>query len=203
MPAPRATAAAFAVVAAAIAVYAYGDARPTPVDPSLQDADAVAVLPFSVQGAQPALVDLRDAIQDLIAARFPGGDGTPRALDQAVVQGALRRVVPADKADVSSDVARRIVGELGAGHVLRGEVRGTPEDLAVAAEFVTVSDGAVRARAVMRGDADRLPTSRMGSSRACSRSRSPGTRTSWRRCPQRRCPRCAPFWPDGTRPVGA
>ncbi len=154
----RFTAAGLALLGTAVAVYAYGESRPRHAsDTGLAlDPDVVAVLPFSVQGSQPALSDLRDAIEDLVAARFPGGDGTPRALDQGVVRSALRRVVPAEKADVSVEGSRRIAAELGAGQLLRGEVKGTPDDLTIEVELVAVPGGAVRAWAVARGDADSL-----------------------------------------------
>lgn len=111
----RAAAAGTAAIGVAIAVYAYAASRRAdPRDPGLR------VDPFSVPSAEPALSDLRDAIQDMIAARL-------------------------------------MAAELGNGHLLHGEVSGTPERLVIETVLVAVPSGAVRARARAEGTADSLP----------------------------------------------
>jgi hypothetical protein len=81
----------------AIAVYAYAVSRPNyPPDTGLR------VDPFSVQSAEPAVSDLRDAIQDMIAARLMAAElgagqvlrgevgGTPERLSIEAVLGRAR-----------------------------------------------------------------------------------------------------------------
>lgn len=155
----RATVAGVAVVGAVIAAYAYAesrlprssDSRPT------ADPDVVAVFPFSVTSAQPALSDLRDAIQDLIAARLTLVDASPRALDPAAVLDALRRAAPSTDGVAPLDVLLSVAAELGAGQLLHGEVAGTPDQLSIEAVLAAVPGGAVRARARVQASADSLP----------------------------------------------
>jgi hypothetical protein len=126
----RAALTGIALFGGAIAVYASGNSRKIgAATPGTLDPDVVVVVPFTVRDSQTALLDLRDAIQDLIAAELPGGDGGPRA----------------------------VASTLSAGQVLRGEVSGTPNDLSIEAALLGVPDRTVRARARVHGSADSLP----------------------------------------------
>jgi tetratricopeptide (TPR) repeat protein len=126
----RAALAGVALFGGALALYATGDSRMTgAATPRTLDPDVVVVVPFTVRDSQMALLDLRDAIQDLIVAALPGRDGGPRAVSST----------------------------LGAGQLLRGEVSGTPNDLSIDAALLGVPDRAVRARVRVRGNADSLP----------------------------------------------
>lgn len=111
-------------------VYASGDSRGTRrAATRTPDLEVVAVTPFAVHDSQTALLDLRDAIQDLIIGELPGGDGAPQA-----VTSALR-----------------------AGQLLHGEITGTPNELSIDAVLTEASTGSVRARARVHGGADSLP----------------------------------------------
>ena len=129
--AKQATVVGVALAAAAVAVYASSDS-PAPGKDSRQrfDVNLLAVHPFAVDSSQTALRDLRDAIQDLVAAEFPGGDGGPRAVDPTVT---------------------------GAGQVLHGTVSGTPNELAIETVVSDASTRVPRARALVRGSADSIP----------------------------------------------
>jgi hypothetical protein len=71
----------------AIAVYAYSASRPNyPPDTGLR------VDPFSVQSAQPAVSDLRDAIQDMIAAKLMDAELGPGPLLRGEVGGTPQRL---------------------------------------------------------------------------------------------------------------
>ncbi|HEV8639659.1 MAG TPA: hypothetical protein VGV13_00995 [Methylomirabilota bacterium] len=87
-PAPRRRAAAgAAALGVAIAVYAYAASRPHyPPDTGLR------VDPFSVQSAEPAVSDLRDAIQDMIAARLMTAELGAGQLLQGEVGGTPERL---------------------------------------------------------------------------------------------------------------
>jgi tetratricopeptide (TPR) repeat protein len=104
----------------------------------------VAVFPFQIRGADLSLSDLRDVLQDLIAARFTG-EGGPRAVDPAAVRRDER------------DVSLRFAEQLGATWVLRGDISGTPDSLWLEATLVSVPGGAIHARARVYGMQDSLP----------------------------------------------
>ncbi len=159
MTIPRRFTTAVLALLGAVVVYAYGDSRLTRASKAglAVDADVIAVLPFTVRGPQPALHDLRDVIQDLIAARFPGGDGTPRALDPAAVLTALPRATRPPDDVVPLETSMHVAADLGAGHLLRGTVVGSPDDLTVEVELVAVPGGTVRARTTEKATADSLP----------------------------------------------
>ncbi len=151
----RAAAVGSAALGALVALYAHGDERsPRPSDtgPTL-DPDVVAVHPFSVRGSRPGLSDLGDVMQDLVAARMPGGDGGPRAI---IVRRAPRRAVSSVTPDVQLDEALRMTAGLGAAQLLRGMVSGTTERLSIEAEVLGVAGGTVRARARIEGSVDSL-----------------------------------------------
>ena len=119
-----------ALLGGAIAVYAASDAWiPTVRSGRTVDADAVVVMPFVVRDSQTALLDLRDAIHDLLIAELPGGDGAPRA----------------------------VLRPGGGGQHIQGEIAGTPDAVSIKAALVRTLGGAVRARARVEGAADSLP----------------------------------------------
>jgi hypothetical protein len=155
----RAAVVGIAIVAGAISAYGHDDSPLTHASGAARTLDpaVVAVLPFAVGDSQPALLDLRDAIQDLVAARLPGGDGAPKAVDPATVRRQLRRATPREDYAPSLDVSLSIAQMLGAGELLYGEVGGTPDEVSLEAVLAGVPGGDVRARASARGHADSLP----------------------------------------------
>jgi serine/threonine-protein kinase len=127
---------------------------PTPgraVDPNL-----VAVAPFRIRGAAPALGYLREGMIDLTAARLTGESGA-RAADPNSVMAAWRRAAGSDAVDLPEHNVMALARQLGAGRVLIGGVVGTPDHVALTASLLPVSGGGRRADAKVEGNADSLP----------------------------------------------
>ncbi len=120
------------------------------------DTTTVAVFPFHVADANPAIADLRDVVQDLLAARLTG-EGSPRALDPTTVVRALQGAGYTRAAGVPNDASLRLAGQLGAMWLLYGDVAGTPERLVLEATLSDVPGGTTLAQAQVEGGADRLP----------------------------------------------
>jgi serine/threonine-protein kinase len=119
------------------------------------DANLVAVVPFRVRGAAPALGYLREGMIDLVAARLTGEGGT-RAADPGSVMSAWRRSAGSDADDLPERDELGLARRLGAGRLLVGGVVGTPEHLALTASLLPVGGGP-RAEARVEGVADSLP----------------------------------------------
>ena len=120
------------------------------------DAGLVAVFPFRVVGADPAVGYLREGMVDLLAVKL-NGEGGPRALDPRALLGAWHRALPSTAGDLSPDAAVVVARRLGAGRLVDGAVVGTPSHLMLTAAVVDVPSGTTRARASVAGTADSLP----------------------------------------------
>jgi eukaryotic-like serine/threonine-protein kinase len=120
------------------------------------DADLVAVVPFRVRGAAPALGYLHEGMIDLVAARLTGEGGT-RATDPGSVMAAWRRAAGSEADDLPERDALGLARRLGAGQLLVGGVVGTPDHVALTAALLPVEGGGRRAEARVEGVADSLP----------------------------------------------
>jgi eukaryotic-like serine/threonine-protein kinase len=120
------------------------------------DARLVAVFPFRVVGADPAVGYLREGMVDLLTVKL-NGEGGPRALDPRAVLGAWRRALRSTAEDLSPDAAVVVARRLGAGRLVDGAVVGSPSHLMLTAAVVDVPSGITRARASVAGTADSLP----------------------------------------------
>lgn len=128
--------------------------RPKPkvaLDPKL-----VAVVPFRVRGAAPALGYLREGMIDLVAARLTGQGGA-RAADPGSVMAAWRQAGGTETGDLPSSAVLDLARRLGAAAVLVGGVVGTPDHVALNASLLSVQGGTARAEAKVEGVADSLP----------------------------------------------
>jgi DNA-binding SARP family transcriptional activator/TolB-like protein len=119
-------------------------------------AGSLAVAPFRVGGADPALAYLREGMVDLLSTLLTG-EGGPRAADPRVVLNAWRSSV-GDTRELTPGAARQVGATLGVDQILTGEVIGTPARLVVSASIMTVHDGQVRVRATVEGPSDSLTT---------------------------------------------
>ena len=120
------------------------------------DPDLVAVVPFRVRGAAPALGYLREGMIDLVAARLTG-EGGARAADPSSVMTAWRRAAGSEADDLPERAAVGLARRLGAGQLLIGGVVGTPDHVALNASLLPVPGGGPRADAKVEGAADSLP----------------------------------------------
>ena len=137
--------------------------RPTVrLDPKL-----VAVVPFRVGGAAPALGYLREGMIDLVAARLTGQGGA-RAADPGSVMAAWRQAGGPAAGDLPSGAVLDLARRLGAAQVLVGSVVGTPDRVALSASLLPVQGGKPRAEAKVEGVADSLPIWWTGSSLSSS-----------------------------------
>ena len=139
------------LVALALAAYLLWPRPKAALDPNL-----VAVAPFRVRGAAPALGYLREGMIDLVAARLTG-EGGARAADPGSVMAAWRRAARSETDDLPGSAVLELARRLGAGQVLLGGVVGTPDHLALTASLLPVQGGSPRAEARVEGVADSLP----------------------------------------------
>ncbi len=150
----RLVAAAIVVIAIAVAVWRFTAGRGGG-GPAV-DANLVAVLPFRVAGADPALHYLREGMIDLLAAKLTG-EGGPRAADPRTVTAAFRRAAGSEDQDLSQEQAVALARGIGAGQALLGGVVGSTGHVTLSATVVSVPGGATRAQASVEGPADSLP----------------------------------------------
>ncbi|HSE52815.1 MAG TPA: protein kinase, partial [Gemmatimonadales bacterium] len=130
------------LVVAAAAVLAAGVLillRPKPA-PVAVDAEAVAVLPFRVDGADTSVARYRIGMLDLVHASL-NGEGGPRAMSPATVLSAWRRMVSSEAEDLPDDQALDLARRLGAGRVLTGSIVAVPRKLVLHASLLRTSDG--------------------------------------------------------------
>ena len=156
-PPSRRIVAALAALVTAItfAVVAFRSQRHRPVE-NATDPRLVAVFPFRVAGADPALGYLREGIVDLLAVKLTG-EGGPRALDPRALLGAWHRALASTAEDLSPVAAVGVAGRLRAGRLVDGAVVGTSSHLILTASVINVPSGTTRARASVAGTADSLP----------------------------------------------
>ncbi len=126
------------------------DSRPT------VDSGAVAVFPFRVAAGDPALSDLGDVLQDLLAARL-GGAGAPLTLDPNEVLRALAGAGRSYPGAVPLDVALGLARRLGAQWLVDGTIGGTSQRLLLHARLRAVPAGRTVAEAQEGGGPDSLP----------------------------------------------
>jgi serine/threonine-protein kinase len=138
-------------VALAVAGYLWWPRPHAALDPNL-----VAVVPFRVKGAVPALGYLREGMLDLVAARLTG-EGGARATDPGSVMAAWRRAAGSQSDDLPERDALGLASRLGAGQLLLGGVVGTTDHLTLNASLLPVAGGRPRAEAKVEGVADSLP----------------------------------------------
>jgi serine/threonine-protein kinase len=120
------------------------------------DRNVVAVAPFRVTSADPALSYLREGMVDLLAAKLTG-QGGPRAADPRTVLSAWRGRSGGASADLAREDALERAEHLGAGQLLLGNVVGGQRHLVLNAELLSVPRGRVSAQASVEGYADSLP----------------------------------------------
>jgi eukaryotic-like serine/threonine-protein kinase len=102
----------------------------------------VAVFPFRVSGADPALAYLREGMVELLAVKLTG-DGGPRSVDPSAALTAWRARAQSGT-DLDRDSAIAIAGTLGAGRVIEGSVVGSPAHLTLTASLLGRSRDAAR-----------------------------------------------------------
>lgn len=132
------------------------DGAPPPCGPprAPPDRNVIAILPFRVSGADPALAYLANGMPELLAGEFDG-EGGPAAIEPGTVLRAWARASRGVNAD--RRLALQLAGALGAGQALLGAVVGSMRRVNITASIVDVPDGRVRvAQVTVAGPPDSL-----------------------------------------------
>ncbi|MDF1503060.1 BTAD domain-containing putative transcriptional regulator [Roseisolibacter sp. H3M3-2] len=126
---------------------------PRPVAPLR--ANVLAVVPFAIDSADPALRDLGEGVADALARMLDAGEGGPRAVDPGTVFAAVERL--AGTAPAGRQVALDAGRAVGAGEVVAGRIVGDARRLSLVATLLDVPGGGQRALASVAGPLDSLP----------------------------------------------
>jgi serine/threonine-protein kinase len=118
------------------------------------DPQAVAVLPFRVSSADPALSYLQDGLAELLAVQLTG-EGGPRAVEPRTVLSAWRKRSPTGAA-LTPQATLEVARALGAGRLVDGAVAGARGHIAVTASVLDAGSGQTIARASAEGPPDSL-----------------------------------------------
>ena len=129
---PTAIAAVVVIVIAAAGWLLWQRFRPRGPAP---DQNMVAVVPFRVATADPALHYLREGMLDLLAAKLTG-EGGMRATDPRQLLDAWRRAGGSESVELPRDDALAFARRLGAGRLLLGDVVGTPNRIVLTASLL-------------------------------------------------------------------
>ena len=119
------------------------------------DPAMVAVVPFRVASADPALYYLREGMLDLLAAKLTG-EGGLRATDPRQLLDAWRKAGGSESAELSRDDDLALARRLGAGRLLLGDVVGTPNRIVLTASLLGSSRGDSIAKLSVEGPPDSL-----------------------------------------------
>ena len=119
------------------------------------DQNVMAVVPFRVATADPALHYLREGMLDLLAAKLTG-EGGMRATDPRQLLDAWRRAGGSETRELAREDALVLARDLGAGRLLLGDVVGTPTRLVITASLLGSSRGDSIARLSVEGPPDSL-----------------------------------------------
>ena len=120
-----------------------------PLDPR-----AVAVLPFRVSSADPALSYLGDGLAELLAVQLTG-EGGPRAVDPRAVLSAWRKRSRTGAA-LTPKATLEVARELGAGRLVDGGVAGAQSHIVVTASVIDAASGRTIGSAGAEGPPDSL-----------------------------------------------
>ena len=116
------------------------------------DPMVIAIVPFRVVGAAPALHYLREGMLDLFAAKLTG-DGGVRAVDQRTVLSAWRQET-SEGEDLAPAAALALAKRLGAGQLLQGSIVGTQERITMHASLLRVDGREAQVGATVTGPSD-------------------------------------------------
>jgi serine/threonine-protein kinase len=119
------------------------------------DQNMVAVVPFRVASADPALHYLREGMLDLLAAKLTG-EGGMRATDPRQLLDAWRRAGGSESEELPRADALAIARRLGAGRLLLGDVVGTPNRIVLTASLLGSVRGDSIAKLSVEGPPDSL-----------------------------------------------
>ena len=123
--------------------------------PPAPDRNMVAVVPFRVASADPALHYLREGMLDLLAAKLTG-EGGLRATDPRQLLDAWRQAGGSESAELPRAEALALARQVGAGQLMLGDVVGTPNRIVLTASLLGSQRGDSVARLSVEGPPDSL-----------------------------------------------
>ena len=123
--------------------------------PPAPDANMVAVVPFRVASADPALHYLREGMLDLLAAKLTG-EGGMRATDPRQLLDAWRRAGGTEANELPRADALALARRMGAGRLLLGDVVGTPNRIVLTASLLGSAKGDSLVKLSVEGPPDSL-----------------------------------------------
>jgi eukaryotic-like serine/threonine-protein kinase len=136
------------VLAVALALGTRGrQAQPASIDPAV-----VAIAPFRVASADPALGYLREGLVDLLAAKL-GGTLALRTVDSRTLLNTWHRA-GGSSGELSERQALEAAGRLGAGQLIEGEVVGSGRRVTISAAVIRVAGTQARVQVSVEGSAD-------------------------------------------------
>lgn len=119
------------------------------------DTSLVAVAPFRIASADPALHYLREGMLDLLAAKLTG-EGGLRATEPRQLLTAWHGAGGTTTADLDAAASLAMARGLSAGRLLLGDVVGTPTRLVLNASLLEVPSGLQLTRVTAEGAPDSL-----------------------------------------------
>jgi serine/threonine-protein kinase len=152
---PRRLVPLLAVGTVAAAAIGFGTWRRFSEATPVVDDAVVAVAPFRVASADPALHYLREGMLDLLSAKLTG-EGGLRATEPRVFLTAWHRAGGDGETDLEPDAAAGVARRLSAGRLLLGDVVGTPSRVVLNASLLDSEEGTTVARVSVEGPPDSL-----------------------------------------------
>ncbi|HTO73499.1 MAG TPA: serine/threonine-protein kinase, partial [Gemmatimonadales bacterium] len=115
----------------------------------------MAIVPFRVASADPALHYLREGMLDLLAAKLPG-EGGLQATDPRALLDLWHAAGGSGDRDLRTEDAQKLSEKLGAGWLLLGDVVGTPSKVTLNASLFATGQATPRTRVSVEGLPDSL-----------------------------------------------
>ena len=122
------------------------------------DQRAIAIAPFRVGGAAPAVKYVREGLADLMVPQIQSVPGT-RVLGVRLVMDRWRRAAGSADTDLDDAGALRVAKDAGAGQLIIGDAVGSADRLTITARLLDVANGNEIAKSQVTGPADSLVSS--------------------------------------------
>ena len=142
------------VVVIAIAAFVWRGKGATAV----VDTRAIAIAPFRVGGAAPAVKYVREGLADLMVPQIQSVPGT-RVLGVRLVMDRWRRAAGSADIDLDDAGALQVAKDAGAGQLIIGDAVGSADRLTITARLLDVANGNQIAKSQVTGPADSLVSS--------------------------------------------
>ena len=120
---------------------------------AIDDEKVIAVAPFRVTGALPAVRYLREGIADLMIPQLASVAGV-KVTSARQMFDVWKRVAGSMDDDLTDDRAREAAGKIGAGQIVLGSIVSVGQNIHIDAQLVRVSNGSAVSRDTVDGTAE-------------------------------------------------